>query len=110
MGRGKRGMNRGKKDQFDALPSEFKDAMAAAQNEELQNKLAGVLKDEERNKAAAACDGDLKEKRSQAQLAGRGYREQTKLNNLKGKYIIRIQADRGDAQCQDIQSLVAGKL
>ncbi len=97
------------KDPFDALPVEFKDAMAAAQQGELQERLAGILKDEERNQAAMKADGDLKEKRSAVQFASRGYREQTKISKLKAKFIIRVQADRGDSQCQDIQKLVASK-
>lgn len=102
--------NRGPKDPFSALPTEFKDAMAAAQGSELQEKLATITKSNEQNLAAKKADQDLKEKGQAYQQAGLVYKETAKLNSLKAKYIMRILADRGDAFCQDFLKLDASKV
>lgn len=107
MARGKR--PKGPKDPFSALSTEFKDAMAAAQGAELQEKLAGITKSNEQNTAAKKADGDLKEKGAAYQQAGLVYKETAKLNSLKAKYIMRILADRGDAFCQEYLRLNASK-
>ena len=108
MARGRR--PRGSKDPFAALPTEFKDAMAAAQGAELQEKLAGITKSNEQNQAAKKADQDLKEKGAIYQQAGLPYKETAKLNSLKAKYIMRILADRGDADCQEFLKLNASKV
>ena len=100
----------GPKDPFDALPVEFKDAMGAAQPEELVTRLADVSKEEERNQAAMKADGDLKSKRADASYAAQSYRDQSKINKLKTKFIIRVQSDRGDVKAGEIQRLVASKV
>ena len=86
------------------------DDLAAAQSEELQARLADISTDEERNQAAMKADADLKAKRQEASYAAQSYRDQTKLNKLKTKYIIRIQSDRGDVKASEIQKLVASKV
>jgi hypothetical protein len=87
----------GPKDPFAALPESFKDAMTAAGSDELNKQLGAIAKAEEHNKAAMKADKDLKEKRAQVMEASKVYRENTKLNDLKTKYITRQLADKGDS-------------
>lgn len=108
MARGRR--PRGPKDPFAALPETFKDGCAAAQTTELQEKLSGITKSNEQNQAAKKADQDLKDRGAAYQAAGLVYKETSKLNSLKARYIMRILADRGDAQCQDFLNLVASKV
>lgn len=107
MARGRR--PKGPKDPFSALDTIFKDAMAAAQGAELQEKLAGITKSNETNTAAKKADSDLKEKGAAYQQAGLVYKETAKQNSLKAKFIMRILADRGDVYCSEYLKLNASK-
>lgn len=105
MERGKKGT---KKDEFEALPQDFKDAVSAAGLDELKGRLSDVAKAEEENQSAKKADADLNDKKELAKLAASGYVELTKLHKLKRKFIIRNLADKGDPVAQNIVNLDAG--
>jgi hypothetical protein len=97
MARGKgNGAGRPKKDLFQALPESFKDEVASKGPDQLHKLLSDIAKSEEVNKAAAKADKDLKEKREQASIACRSYKEASKLNDIKTKFVMRNLADKGD--------------
>lgn len=93
------------KDPFEDLPSDFKDAMEASSAEQLKQTLANIATNEETNLSAMKADEDLQKLREQVSEAGRGYREATKMNKTKTKFIRRILADKGDEASQKIVML-----
>jgi hypothetical protein len=95
---------------FSALDEEFKEAVAAATTEALKTQFGQVAKNEVENQAAMKADPDLKSLRAQAADAGAQYREATKANKQRLKFILRVLGDRGDEQAQEIMRLtLAGK-
>lgn len=101
----KKSFRKSSKVPFSDLPDSFKEAMDAAQSEDLQKTLADIHKDDERNAAAKKADQDLKEKQTQAAEAGRAYRDIAKTNKSKTAYVIQLLAGRGEALSSEIVSL-----
>ena len=93
------------KNPFEDLPADFKDAMEASSEAELKQTLASIATNEEINLSAQKADEDLKNLREQVTNASRGYREATKMNKMKTKFIRRILADKGDEASQKIVML-----
>lgn len=93
---------RPKKDPFEDLPEDFKDAVTSASVNELKDKLSDVAKNEEANLAAKKADPDLAESKEAVKVASEGYREITKQNKLKRKFIIQQMALSGDDLAQKI--------
>ncbi len=85
-----------KKGPFDSLSEDFKDAVGAKSLEEIKDTLSDIAKAEEANQAAKAADEDLAAKKEQAKFASEVYREATKENKTKIKFIISVLADKGD--------------
>ncbi len=94
-----------KKGPFDSLPTEFKDAVAAEDLQAIKARLSDIAKAEEANQAAKNADEDLNKKKEQAKIAGEVYREGTKANKLKVKFIITVLADKGDETALQIVRL-----
>lgn len=96
---------RTKKNPFDALPEDFKDAVTSASLDQLKVKLSEVTKSDEQNISAAKADQDLQEKKEALKNAAEGYREVAKTNKLKKKFIIQSMSDSGDPVAQSIIQL-----
>ena len=94
-----------KKGPFDSLPTEFKDAVAAEDLTAIKARLSDIAKAEEANQAAKNADEDLNKLREQAKYAGESYREASKANKTKVKYIITVLADKGDETALQIVRL-----
>lgn len=90
-----RGMRGTKKDVFEDLDSDFKDAAANMTEDQLNSKIADVAKNEQENLKNRAADQDLKEKREQAGEAGKQYKEASKANRLRIQFLIRVLGDKG---------------
>lgn len=86
-----------KKDQFDDLDSDFKDAAANMSPDELNGRIAEVAKNEQENLKNKREDEDLKEKKAQVTEAGKGYKEASKQNTLRIKFLMRVLGDKGKA-------------
>lgn len=89
-------MAKQKKDPFEELGDDFKDALNGLGLDSLKAKLAEVAKGEEANQSAKKADEDLNRLKEQVKNASLGYNEVTKTNRLKMRYIIRHLADAGD--------------
>jgi hypothetical protein len=90
-----RGFRSAKKDQFDDLDSDFKDAAASMSPDELNARIAEVAKNEQENLKLKTEDEDLKAKKAQATEAGKVYKEGSKQNTLRIKFLMRVLGDKG---------------
>lgn len=95
-------MAKTKKDPYEALPTEWKDALEGMGPDELKQRLAEVAKSEEANQSAKKADEDLNNLKEQVKNASLGYNEVSKVNRLKTKLVIRHLADKGDVVAQSI--------
>lgn len=93
------------KSEYDDLPAEFKDEIAACSLDTLKGKLAELVKTEEANTAAKAADEDLNSLKEKLKVASEPYNEITKTNKLKLKYMISVLADKGDLMAIEIVKL-----
>lgn len=91
----KRGRGRPKKDPFADVPTEFQDSTAAMSVEELNLLLAEVSKNELDNKQALKDDEHVAELKEQLKDAQAQYRETTKANTAKMKWLRRLIEDKG---------------
>lgn len=102
-----RGPSKMKKNKFDDLPQDWKDALESSSLDELKSKVAEVAKTEFLNQSEMKADQDLNEKKELVKVASAGYREVTKLNKLKLSYLTQMMADKGDAMSQQtVQNLM----
>jgi FtsZ-binding cell division protein ZapB len=86
-----------KKDPFEDLPSDWKDAIAQSSVEEINKRVAELAKGEEENQKAKKDDPDLAEKREALKVASEGYKEATKGYKLRMKWIMQVLGDMGKA-------------
>jgi hypothetical protein len=93
---------KGKKNPFDALPEDFKNAIEGASAQQLSDRLSDIAKSDELNLAAAKADEDLQNAKDQVKVCSESYREVAKMNKLKRKYIIQSMSDSGDDVAQKI--------
>jgi len=91
-------MARPKKDAFADLPDEFKTKVEGATDEQIMEILGDVAKAEEYNRRLKDDDQDLQEKKAQKEMAEEGYKEATKANRLKTRYLYDILRARGKAE------------
>lgn len=84
-----------KKNKFDDLDSEFKDAVASMDDDQIIDRIAQISIDEVKNVENRKQDMDLKEKQESANFAAEQYKEATKANRLKIKYAYFILESRG---------------
>jgi hypothetical protein len=82
----------GKKNPFDALPKEWKDKIAGFGEQQINDEIAVVAKNEELNRKAKADDVDLKNMQLEVREASAPYRDATKMNRLKTAYLIEMLA------------------
>jgi hypothetical protein len=83
------------KDPFEALNSDFKDAVAVMPEAEIRNRISEVAIANEELRKAKKDDQDLEEKREALKYANEPYREGEKLNRLKIQFCKRVLEDRG---------------
>lgn len=83
------------KDKFKSLSEEFKDACAAADENELRKRLATIAGDEEKLEAAKETDTDLITKKEAYDAANKPYKDSFKEYKLQRKFIVRCLVDQG---------------
>jgi hypothetical protein len=88
-------MARPKKDPYDNLADEFKSKIEGANDEQLVEILGEVAKNEEYNRRCKEDDQDLQEKTAQKEMAEEQYKDCTKANRLKTRYVYDILRARG---------------
>lgn len=91
-------MGRPKKDVYGSLTDEFKNSVEGASDEKIMELLGTVAKAEELNRRNKEDDQDLAEKKAAADMAGEQYKESTKSNRLKTRYLYDVLRARGKAE------------
>lgn len=91
-------MARPKKDPYSNLDDEFKAKVEAANDEQLIEILGEVAKNEELNRRNKADDQDLQEKAAAKDMAEEQYKDASKANKLKTRYIYDLLRARGKAE------------
>lgn len=86
---------RQKKEEFADLPDDFKDAVANANEEEINSKLAQIALSQQELIEAKQQDEDFQQAKAALQVAGEVYRESAKANKLKIRFIKRVLESRG---------------
>lgn len=85
------------KDPYGAVSREWRDAVDAAQEQEIKDKLAAVALDQQAVLDEKAADQDFQSKKSALKFAGEGYKERSKVHKLKIQYARRVLQGRGRA-------------
>lgn len=88
-------MARSRKDPFEFVPKEFKDAVETASDEEINKRIAEVAKNDAALAEAKKKDGDLKEKKDSLKYANEPYRDGAKANKQRIAYCRLILEARG---------------
>jgi hypothetical protein len=83
------------KNLFSELSSEFKDKIASATTEEINNEIAQVAKCEAENQETKKKDEDLAAKREAVGMAMEPYKELSKVNKQKIGFCMLVLSDRG---------------
>ena len=91
-------MARPKKDPYENLPDEFKSKVEGATDEQILEFLGEVAKAEELNRRLKEDDQDLGEKKAAYDMAAEGYKEASKSNRLKTRYLYDLLRARGKAE------------
>lgn len=84
-----------KKDKFDALDSDFKDAAASMKEPELRAQISKIALADESLRQEKENDLDLRDKGEIYRTAGAIYREGAKMNRLRIAFIKRVLEDQG---------------
>lgn len=84
-----------KKSPFADLDQEYKDTLAAMQDEDIKKRVSEVSLNEHENREAKKKDQDLKDKVAAVKFAGAQYAEATKMNRLRIAYAHFILESRG---------------
>lgn len=92
MGRPKGSKN--KKDKFESIPSEWRDAVAGGSAEDIRARIAEVALNQEELSKAQENDEDLSNLKEQVKVASEGYRDGTKMNRLKIQFAKRVLEDK----------------
>jgi hypothetical protein len=95
MSEEKRGRGRPKKSQWADLPEEFQNAVQSMNEQEIRNLVSKTALAEEENKKLMKEDQHLKECRFTASEAAKGYKDATKMNVLKIRFLKDILECRG---------------
>lgn len=90
-----RGRGRKARDPWAALPSEFRDAVMQGSEEELHKKLVETTLAQQALLDAKQKDEDYQRAKTAFGVAGAVYREGTKVNGLKVKFIKQTLEGRG---------------
>ena len=88
-------MGRSKKDVFEDLPEEFREAVAGMDEAGIRDQIAKVSLNQAALMEAKDADEDLTVKKEAAKDAGAIYREGTKANKTKVAWCRRVLGDKG---------------
>lgn len=91
-------MARPKKDPYSDLADDFKNKVEGATDERILEILGDVAKAEEYNRRCKEDDQDLQEKKGAYDMANEGYKDASKVNKLKTRYLYDILRARGKAE------------
>ncbi len=86
---------RKKKDRFDDLPGEFKEAVAGMKDDEIKTRIAQISMQREALAEAKKLDMDLSEAQARASQAGEVYRDGEKQAKLGVSWCRQVLKDRG---------------
>lgn len=86
---------KGKKDPFADLPEEFKDKVMGGTAEEIQAEVSKISMAQEELMEAKEEDEDYKQKAAEFTFAGAVYKDGTKANKLKIRFIRQAMKSRG---------------
>lgn len=86
-----------KKDKFADLSSEFKDAIAGSNAEQIRDRVATVALEHDQLMKAKEDDGHLKSVKADYDEANATYRTSNKMTKLKIKYCNQVLRDQGKA-------------
>lgn len=96
MGRPKGSKNGvGAKSPYADLPEDWKNSMLSKDFASLDKELANVAKAEDENQRAKKDDVDLASLKAEVKEASAQYREATKTNKLKTRFLIETQETKG---------------
>lgn len=84
-----------KKSKFDILPPEWKDAVDAGSDEDINAAIVGAAKDQEILDRAQEDDEDLASLKDQVKSASAPYRDGKKMNRTKIQYAVFLLKARG---------------
>jgi hypothetical protein len=87
-------MGRPKKDKFEDLDEDFKDSVAAMDEAGLRSKISEITLNQEAVLEAKENDQDLASKKEEYKVAGASYREATKANKLRVKFLRQVLGDK----------------
>lgn len=90
MGRG-----RPKKDKFDILDAEFKNAVAGMDEVAIRKKISEIALNQVALLIAKENDQDLAEKKEAYSVAGEVYREGSKMNKVSIEFCRQVLSDKG---------------
>lgn len=93
MANGKRG--RPKKDPFDLLTAEFKDAVAGENAEQINLRIAEIAKAEFTNIELMKADPDLQAAKAEVKTCSQQYRDNSKTNGQKIAFCRQVLGDQG---------------
>jgi 16S rRNA C1402 (ribose-2'-O) methylase RsmI len=88
-------MAKTKKDKFQDLPEDWKSLVETMGVEQLKNELMLIVNSEDQNQKNKEDDQHLQEVKLAYIDAAAGYKEATKANKLKMKYVFRHLVDKG---------------
>jgi hypothetical protein len=86
-----------KADPFEAIPEDWRDAVADMTPDEINMRIADVAKNEQENLKAKAEDVDLANLKEQVTDANAPYKEASNINKLKIRYAMQVLGDKGKA-------------
>lgn len=87
--------NNSKKDPFEDLDTDFKEAVAGMANDEIRERIAKVALDQMELMEAKKQDQDLTDKKEAYSEANAIYRDGTKMNKLRMEFCKRVLGDKG---------------
>lgn len=90
-------MGRPKKDKFDDLDKDFKEEAEKLDEGQLRTKISEIALNQEALMEAKEQDQDLAQKKEQAKEAGAVYREGSKANKLRVRYLRQMLDAKGKA-------------
>lgn len=98
-------MGRSKKDPFEDLDEDFKNAVASMSEQEIRQKISSVALNQVALLEAKDNDQDYQQKKEDASIAGEVYRDGTKMNKIRISFCKRVLSDKGkDTGSFDVDS------
>lgn len=83
------------KDKFAELDADFKTEIANMDEDEIRSRISMIALNQVELEKAMSEDQDLSEKKTQAKVAGEGYKDGTKHNKLRIRFCKQVLEDMG---------------